>query len=229
MATPMKKVISFSLWGDKPKYAIGAIKNADLAARFYPGWICRFYVAKDVPPYAIQELLARNNTEVFVVNERPDWTGMFWRFFAACDPFVDLMISRDTDSRLGEREMLAVQEWERSDRGFHIMRDHPGHRPKILGGMWGVKRGVIQNMAELIEKYPKGDFYQVDQQFLKAIIYPLVREDALVHDPIFEHKPFPSERVGYEFVGQVFDENDQPVIRYLEALRDFLQSQQTSS
>ena len=32
----MKKVISFSLWGDIPRYTVGAIKNADLALRFYP-------------------------------------------------------------------------------------------------------------------------------------------------------------------------------------------------
>lgn len=222
----MKKVISFSLWGENPKYTIGAIKNADLATCFYPDWICRFYVAKNVPLYAIQELLGRNNTEVFALNEKPDWAGMFWRFFAACDPFVDVVISRDTDSRLGEREMLAVQEWENSDRGFHIMRDHPRHRPKILGGMWGIKKGIIRNMAELIEKYPKGNFYQVDQHFLEEIIYPLVCDNVLVHDPIFAHKPFPSERVGYQFVGQVFDENDQPVISQLEALQEFLQSRQ---
>ena len=38
----MKKVISFSLWGDNPKYTIGAIKNAELIDTIYPGWIGRF-------------------------------------------------------------------------------------------------------------------------------------------------------------------------------------------
>jgi hypothetical protein len=223
MVAPMKKVISFSLWGEHPKYTIGAIKNADLAAIFYPDWICRFYVAKDVPLHIIQELLARNNTEVFVVNERPNWIGMFWRFFAACDPLVDVMISRDTDSRLGEREMLAVKDWENGDRAFHIMRDHPQHGAAILGGMWGIKRGFIPNMAELIENYQKGDFHQVDQNFLREIICPLIHDNVLVHDPIFDHKPFPSQRVGYQFVGQVFDEHDQPVIDHIEQLKRFLQ------
>ncbi len=218
----MKKVISFSLWGENPKYTIGALKNADLATRFYPEWICRFYVAKNVPLHAIQGLLARNNTEIFIMNERSDWTGMFWRFFAACDPFVDVMISRDTDSRLGEREMLAVKEWENSDRGFHIMRDHPWHGTKILGGMWGGKKGLIPNMAELIRDYQKGDFYQVDQNFLREVIYPLIHDNALIHDPIFDKKPFPSERAGYQFVGQVFDEHDQPVVGHLEELKKFL-------
>jgi len=38
----MKKVISYSIWGDNPKYATGAIK-------IYPDWICRFYVGQSVP------------------------------------------------------------------------------------------------------------------------------------------------------------------------------------
>ena len=38
----MKKIIAFSLWGDQPKYTVGAIKNADLAKEIYPDWTCRF-------------------------------------------------------------------------------------------------------------------------------------------------------------------------------------------
>ena len=45
----MKKLICFSLWGDDSTYTIGAIKNADLAKKHYPGWICRYYIADCVP------------------------------------------------------------------------------------------------------------------------------------------------------------------------------------
>jgi hypothetical protein len=46
----------------------------------------------------------------------------------------------------------------------------------------------------------------------------------MIHDPIFDKKPFPGPRVGYEFVGQVFDEHNQPVASHLERLKEFLQS-----
>jgi len=36
----MKKIITFSLWGDKPIYNIGAIKNAELAKTFYTEFEC---------------------------------------------------------------------------------------------------------------------------------------------------------------------------------------------
>jgi hypothetical protein len=32
------KYISFSLWGDKPIYNVGAIKNAELWKNIYPDW-----------------------------------------------------------------------------------------------------------------------------------------------------------------------------------------------
>ena len=42
------RVISFGLYGTKPKYLIGAIRNAQLAKVFYPGWTARFYHSAEV-------------------------------------------------------------------------------------------------------------------------------------------------------------------------------------
>ena len=69
----------------------------------------------------------------------------------------------------------------------------------------------------------KGDFWQVDQNFLKEKIYPLVSNTCFVHDEFFEKKNFPTKRNGLEFVGQVFDENDKTVEEHLEPLREFLE------
>ena len=45
----MKRIISYSLWGDSKFYCQGAIDNVGLAQIYYPDWVCRFYVAKDCP------------------------------------------------------------------------------------------------------------------------------------------------------------------------------------
>jgi hypothetical protein len=135
---------------------------------------------------------------------------MFWRFYACEDS--DIMLSRDTDSRLSLREKLAVDEWLSSDKDFHIMRDHPYHNTEILGGMWGVRNGLLKNIKELIKDYTKGDFWQVDQNFLREKIHPLVINDSFTHDSYLNYtpnsRPFPSERINREFVGDVFDENE---------------------
>jgi hypothetical protein len=206
----MKKVISFSLWGDNPKYTIGALRNAELSLAIYPDWVCRFYCGKSVPKNIITQLETYKNAEVVEMNEDGDWTGMFWRFYACEDS--DVMISRDTDSRLSFREKSAVDEWLESNKDFHIMRDHPYHTTEILGGMWGCRNGILSNIKSIIDDYNKGDFWQVDQNFLKEKIYPIIKNNSFVHDSFFKveqnTKNFPSERINKEFVGDVFDENN---------------------
>ncbi len=205
----MKKIIAFSLWGDNPIYTIGAIKNADLAREVYPGWVCRFYVGKSVPAEIIGSLIERDNTEVFVMSEQGDWSAMFWRFYPASDADVEVMISRDTDSRLDLREKAAVDEWLAGSKGFHIMRDHPYHATEILGGMWGTRVDLLSDMRQMILDYTKGDFWQVDQNFLKERVYPIIMNHVCVHDEFFEKKSFPTPRTPKRFVGQAFDESDE--------------------
>ena len=216
----MKKIISFSLWGDNPKYTIGAIKNAELIGTIYPGWIGRFYCGKSVPINIIDILKTYTNVEVIEMEEIGDWSGMFWRFYACEDS--DVMISRDTDSRLNLREKNAVDEWLNSDKDFHIMRDHPYHNALILGGMWGVRNGILKNIVDLIKNYNKGDFWQVDQNFLREQIYPIVVNTSFVHDSYHNinswSKNFSIERIDQEFVGDVFDEHNQRHSQYYKLI-----------
>jgi len=216
----MKKVISFSLWGDNPKYTVGALRNAELAATIYCDWICRFYCGKSVPENITSQLKSHKNVEVVDMDEHGDWTGMFWRFYACEDS--DVMISRDTDSRLSFREKNAVDEWLESNKDFHIMRDHPYHTTEILGGMWGCRNGVLSNIKNIINEYNKGNFWQVDQNFLKEKIYPIIKNNSFVHDSFFkveqDRKNFPSERFNKEFVGDVFDENNNRHPEYFKFL-----------
>ena len=55
----MKKLICYSLWGDDPKYTIGAIKNAEQIKEIYPGWIARFYCGTSVPQDIVLQLIEK--------------------------------------------------------------------------------------------------------------------------------------------------------------------------
>ena len=76
----LSKVIAYSLWGNNPKYTIGAIENAKLALEIYPEWMCYFYIGKDVESSIISKLLEYPNTKIINKELDCDWTGMFWRF-----------------------------------------------------------------------------------------------------------------------------------------------------
>ena len=68
----------------------------------------------------------------------------------------------------------------------------------------------------MIEVYDKGEFdnkYQVDQNFLREVIYEKVLNTSIVHDEFFEMSEWPSNappRTNTYFVGQVYDHMDRP-------------------
>jgi hypothetical protein len=210
----MKKVVAYSLWGDHPMYWIGALKNIELVNKFYPGFISRFYIDKNSRQDLIESIKGEN-VEVILVDSKDSFHGMFWRFWASEDPDVDIFLSRDCDSRISEREATAVNEWLKSDKDFHIMRDHPYHTVPILGGMWGCRNGLLRNIkiSKQIENWNKFSEKGVDQDFLGQVIYPYIRNKAIEHaefNLIFggEIRKFPSVRKDYEYIGDIFDEKD---------------------
>jgi hypothetical protein len=214
------KVISYSLWGDKPTYTIGAIKNADLAARLFPDWTCIFYCFQSVPAGIVAELQSRPNVVVRLVDgeyNSADSRGMFHRFLPADEEGVEYMMSRDTDSRLSDRERLAVEAWLASGADLHVMRDHPYHGVPMLGGMWGVKGGKLKGISRDMEEFEPSSDKGQDQAFLWEWVWDKVRDGELsvcIHDPFFQKTPFPAgatrgkENGGVTFIGQCFDEND---------------------
>ena len=220
----MKNIISFSLWGDHPMYWKGALENIKLSKDLYPGWICRFYIDKNSNKDLIESIKG-DNVEVILVDSKDSFHGMFWRFWASEDKDVDIFISRDCDSRISEREVLAVNEWLESGEDFHIMRDHPYHTVPILGGMWGSRRGLMSKikLSKLIESWNQYSRKGIDQDFLGRCVYPLIIDNCLEHSEFGlkfggRIRNFPSERKNYEYVGDVFDENNERHPEYWRVL-----------
>jgi hypothetical protein len=205
----MNKIISFSLWGNNPKYTIGAIKNAELALTIYPDWTCIFFISDtSVPEQTKKELEKFSNVIIKTMDSSDSWANLFWRFQVCFDPAVDICIFRDTDSRLSMREKYAVDYWLKQNKTIHIMRDHPHHGYPILGGMWGYRKNNKYHIEELLKNYTAVDKYGTDYDFLGNKLYPLIGNDKVVHDEFFDKKPFPTIRQGTEFVGDVYDEHN---------------------
>lgn len=180
----MKKIISFSLWGDLPTYNIGAIKNAILAKKYYSSFECWFYIHEEsVPIETINQLKGFENCKIILkTGDLSIVKPMMWRFEAIDDPDVEIMMSRDTDTRILQREIVAVNEWLNSDKVFHIMRDHPHHTFCILGGMFGTRKiAQIQNWKKCIDNVNQVGMRDYDQDFLKTHIYPIIKNNSMIH------------------------------------------------
>ena len=97
-----------------------------------------------------------------------------------------------------------MQEWLKSNRTFHIMRDHPSHNGKnfscqiyqskhfgflgyILAGLWGTKldknrREMVKNLAvNMLNSAPR-NYWDFDQALLRRIVWPEAVKDSVQHD-----------------------------------------------
>ena len=219
----MKKIISYSLWGDNPLYVNGAIRNAQRYQEFYPGWTCRFYIEENLNPDVVKQL-EEAGAEIRRMGETVDVLGMYWRFHVMFDdPDVERFIVRDTDSFFTSREVQAVNEWIESGKSFHIIRDNEVHQVQVLGGTWGAVVGSVPdfdkrmrvwfaNLKPLIGN-PRGLFHGTDQMFLANMIWPVIEKNQLAHIragmPHLRYSPTdrelpPIEQDNGHYVGMVY-------------------------
>lgn len=202
----MKKIISYSLFGNQSKYWYGALCNIQQAKIIYPDWICRIYYNNSVPVEAIDEMKQESNVELVDMTGIEDFYERCWRFLAIDDDDVEIMICRDADSRLSWREKKCVDIFIESDKLLHSIRDNPNH-PDIMGGMWGIKKNNRIKIREELNGFgfPPPD---PDQIFLRSKLVPKFTDSYLVHCSTYLHT-FPVERINERFVGEWWCENNQ--------------------
>lgn len=190
-----RNIIAFSLFGDDRRYLTGAMNNAIVTRYLYPGWTARFYVDGSVPA-AFRNQLGAQGAQVLMLDG--DWTadkyGLFWRFVVEDDEDIDFYLVRDADSVCNIKERAAVEDWLASGKAFHLMRDLPIHCELILAGMWGAQRGNVRNMAQRIRTHVETGVKKVnnritDQEFTRNVLWPIVKQDALIHDTHLDFGP----------------------------------------
>lgn len=201
----MNKIISMSVWGEDPRYIIGAKRQIELAKEFYPDWIVRLYLDdpsnfKDIP-----------NLDIVEVRDKS--YGMYWRFNALFEDNVCMV--RDSDSRITVREAMAVEDWMNSSKKFHTFKDHDAHYEfPIIGCAFGYKGklplDIKDKMQYYIENYP---IYLGDQFFLRDIVWPMVKDDSIIHS--MKEGWFKDTRKRlknrYSFCGNGYTEEDIPI------------------
>ena len=221
------------MWGSTPIYLVGAIKNVESAQKMYPEFECWIYLHEPtVPKETVHALHQYTNVKIILktgdlITEKP----MMWRFEAIDDPTVDVMMSRDLDSRFWRREQHAVSEWLKSDKVFHIMRDHPWHSSKIQGGMFGVKKTNISWKSLMDQVFQDKQSRVYDQTFLANVIYPLYRDSLMIHASFHKYEgtecidfPFAHAEDDYRFVGEyVYADETRNRVNRDELIRGYIQ------
>ena len=180
------KVFSYCLYGNDLKYLLGMCVNIEIIRNTFPDWLVFIYY-RDLPAAFFAKISKYSNVRMF--NAKYEGANiMFDRFTAIDDPAVSIMFVRDADSRIHERDRWAINEFIKSGLGAHIIRDHPHHKFHMLGGLWGLKQGVLKfKIQDSFAKYEianKQPQWGRDQEYLKDIIYPVIKGNVLIHGSI---------------------------------------------
>lgn len=190
----MKNVISFCVWGKCPIYNYGLYENALLLPKIFPNWHMVVYHTKTADLEVMKELSKIKNVECIEVDFPDHFRNSMLRFVAGFNPAYDAVIFRDADSRLLKRDYVAVQDWLKSGKDVHAIRDHPknGIRYRISAGLWGVRnKFMLKNNLQI--KYAEffSDFnnkeWSIDEKFLFKCVYPLINKNNSVIHSDFTH------------------------------------------
>lgn len=145
-----QRVLSYSVYGSDPVYFRIIDDNLARIRSSYPGFVTRFYHDASVNasmrchfecvypdlvdfcytsrlatsiPISLQSNAVHSNSFSAQFVDLAYMHKMIWRFLPIGDSFVDIMLSRDTDSFVIDREVHAVAQWlDSSNHIAHIMR-----------------------------------------------------------------------------------------------------------
>ena len=196
-----KCALSFSLFGTNPIYSEGMFANVPLCKFVYPDWDVVVHVEKG---HSSTNRLIELGAIVIERDPCPLLGGMKWRFETMDDTKYDIVVSRDADSVVGQREKSAVDAWLKSGKALHVMRDHPNHVRPIMGGMFGIRVGST-SIKRAMGLWDHSNLYGDDEDMLESLIWPKLENDAIIHTsntPLNGEIPFPIGMVDGMHVGE---------------------------
>ena len=89
----------------------------------------------------------------------------------------DVGFVRDADSRIDARDRWCIDEFLKSTKDYHVIRDHMWHTSRIMGGTFGWKKCIPDLEISLDREIAYGG----DELVLVEKVYPLIKPDILVH------------------------------------------------
>jgi hypothetical protein len=158
----LRGCFSFCLFGDQDKYRKGLVRNVEMIREYYPTWDIRVYAAPDCEDFV------RSLGVTTVATGESGFINVLYRFRAVLEDY-DIVCIRDADSRIHARDRWCIQHFLESPYTMHTIRDHPYHGYRVMGGLWGIKRGHLlftwKDVEEFANSPCKG--YTSDTTFLE--------------------------------------------------------------
>lgn len=213
-------------------YTTGCLVNIIRYSEMLPDYKCVVFCDSESVPDKIVYALnsGRYGVQLHMMAHQEDCLGLYWRFYGFISGMYERFIVRDSDSRPSKREIKAIREWENSECGFHIIRDHIQHGIPILGGTMGAVAGVVPGFSSMLDvwlknllpdyKNPRGLYHNSDQLFFDKFVWPVVMLNNMAHDRYFNFSGHYGSDLGCDngdFIGKTFGVSDEERMLVKEA------------
>lgn len=227
----MVKTFGFCLYGPyNPKYYIGLKENIQIINEKFPDFLTFVWLGNNVDKQKLIELVSTENLSNvrFLEVNLSDCKLTVFRFLSIDISGVEVVFSRDTDSRINERDEWCIKKFIDSPQLIHTIRDHKGHFDSMMGGLSAIKKEFItehlgSTLKLQVDNYLtnfQDAFYTYDQQFLNSHIYSQHKNLLLLHstkniydDPNYEEIPLEVNKK--TFCGQVIDYDENGEKKYV--------------
>lgn len=135
----MRKLASYSLFGDRPLYWNSLRGLVWAHHNLFPGWELRIYhdsslekeQGKLAHAYAASNLV----NLVFAEENKQPCRSMLWRLKPLWDDDVEWVLARDIDSLPTGKDRRITEVFLASGAAVHCFNDHPQHTAVMMGGM----------------------------------------------------------------------------------------------
>jgi hypothetical protein len=213
---------SYCLYGKyNPKYYIGLEENIKFINKHYPNYLIHIWFGSDVELDKINMNLLNTSNLIIKHLNVTGYIVHAYRFLSIDEPNIDIVFSRDCDSRISDREIKLNNRFINSKYLLHTIRDHKGQHMPLMAGLFGIKKEIkkyfkneeIKNqfmyLFEILKNNPEYITYTTDQNLLITLFYTNFKNYLLVHstknifsDPNFIKINPPEDN---NFCGQVID------------------------
>lgn len=224
---------SFCLYGSNEKYLQGFKQNMPLIRKYFPQFGIMLWIRSD----SVAQILSKiheyidNKYLIFEITNSSEICMMRYRIFSINHWYPTEVYSRDADSRLGERDYECIEIFKKSDKLFHIIRDHYWHKSRVMGGTCGIRKKdgfLMPSFYKLFNEWAQTNTvnnYATDEKFLQEVVYPYFkdRDSIFIQSNIIAYNdeivcPINHQlnKDGTDFIGNSYSAQDIPEFKYWE-------------
>jgi hypothetical protein len=202
------KIFSMSVYGSSMRYIVGALRQFELCQKYFPDWQVRIYTDN------ADNFITISDRALIIPVSDPSY-GVFWRFRPLFESTSNIVVVRDSDSRITQREQMAVNLWIQSSHDFHVIKDHEAHYEwPVNAGMFACRGKLSVDLYNSMVHAQNNHYYTSDQVWLKDHVWPQKQTTALVHSMNVTgwFSQSRSQLINpYSFIGNGYDEHDMPI------------------